>query len=182
MAYYLLHRALFQKKASVGLALLIDFRGFNWSQLRRMRISDFRRGVAMVEESFPARLDCVYVLHPPTWIGRLLFILRPFLRKASMQKKLVLVEHEEDLLQYIPPENLPVEFGGHIPEAAWKETFKRWMQEEQQWGAAMKHLDNQTTAFDCLNLIAAEDVLCGKSCHTTLSLSADPHQEKRKQS
>lgn len=163
MAYYCLHRALHARGPHAGLALLIDFRGFGWGQIARMRWSDFRRGIAMVEQSFPARLDCIYVLHPPSWITRLLAVLRPFLRKSSLQKKLVLLYHEEELLAHIPRKHLPAEFGGLGQAEPWETTFDRWRFQEQQWQSAAQETGGGTgearVPFDCLMLIAGEGEL-----------------------
>jgi len=133
MAYYLLHRALRRADPHSGIALLLDFRGFNWSQMTRMRLSDFRRGIAMVEDSFPAHLDCIYMLHPPAWISRLLLLLRPLLRRLSLSKKLVVLHREEDLFEHIPAARLPVEFGGELQAEPWNETLDRWVQQEREW-------------------------------------------------
>jgi hypothetical protein len=155
MAYYLLHRALHARGSHTGLALLIDFRGFSWAQMCRMRWSDFRRGIAMVEQSFPAHLECVYVLHPPFWISRLLGLIRPFLHKSSLQKKLVLLRHEDELWVHIPRESVPAEFGGRGQAEPWEVAFNRWRAQEQQWQAASQEA-GEASSFDCLILLAAE--------------------------
>jgi len=138
MAYYLLHRALRRADPHAGMALLIDFRGFSWSQMTRMRLSDFRRGIAMVEDSFPAHLDCIYVLHPPDWISRLLLLLRPLLRRSSLSKKLVVLHREEDLFGHIPSVAVePLqEAGGPAPREGPLQAHSRRAAAGRVWGRA----------------------------------------------
>jgi len=154
MAYYLLHRALRRADPHAGMALLIDFCGFSGSQVTRMRLSDFRRGIAMVEDSFPAHLDCIYVLHPPAWISRLLLLLRPLLRRSSLSKKLVVLHREEDLFEHISAARLPAEFGGELQAEPWDETLDRWVQQERAWQDAEAAKEGARGEFDCLALVA----------------------------
>ena len=78
--YYLLHRALQRRTAQErGLALVLDFRGFSLAHLYAVRWEDLRRGVAMLQECFPARLCTIYVLHEPRWLLLLVRLLRPLL-------------------------------------------------------------------------------------------------------
>ena len=86
--YYLLHRALQRRAAQErGIALVLDFKGFSLSQLYAVRWEDLRRGVAMLQECFPARLCSIYVLNEPRWLLLLVKLLRPLLSQDSMQQK-----------------------------------------------------------------------------------------------
>ena len=59
--YYLLHRALERPEAQQnGLALLIDFTGFNFGKIvRSVKLSDIRRGISMMQAAAPRS-----TLHP----------------------------------------------------------------------------------------------------------------------
>ena len=58
---------------------MLDFRGFSLAHLYAVRWEDIRRGVAMLQECFPARLSTIYVLHEPRWLLLLVRLLRPLL-------------------------------------------------------------------------------------------------------
>ena len=107
--YYLLHRALQRSCAQTrGIALVLDFRGFSLATLRKMGTADFRRGVAMLQDCFPARLSVIYILHQPRWIMVLLAVLRPLLRKQTLQQKFVMLGSDYSALhEHIPAASLP---------------------------------------------------------------------------
>ena len=69
-------------------------------------------GMQMLQDCFPARLAVVYVLHPPTWLRRLMTILRPLLRRDTLQQKFVLLPSVSELHEHLPQAALPAE----VPE------------------------------------------------------------------
>lgn len=142
--FYLLHRALQQPTAQThGAALLLDFGGFSFtSMLAHIGPSDLRRGVAMMQDSAPAHLNVIYLLHPPKWLARLLAMLRPLLRKDSLKQKFVLLERVEALFEHIPAASLPEQLGGTL-QYDWPAQLEAWEREEEQ------HTD-----FDVTSLIS----------------------------
>jgi hypothetical protein len=132
--YYLLHRALQRRAAQErGLALVLDFRGFSLAHLYAVRWADLRRGVAMLQECFPARLCTIYVLHEPRWLLLLVRLLRPLLSQESMQQKFKLCGAGEGLWPHLPPEHLPasLDLGGHL-ELDWEAQLRSWEAEEAE--------------------------------------------------
>ncbi len=139
--YYLIHRALHERPAAQldGLALLLDFRGWGWSQFREMRLADFRRGVAMLQDAFPARLSVVYVVHQPRWLSLLFALIRPFLSADSLEKKFHLFGDDLDGLHaHLPAERIPqqLQLGG-TATLDWSAQLGAWATEE---GAAFEPL------------------------------------------
>ena len=134
--YYLLHRALHRPEAQTrGIALLLDFRGFDFSLLRRIGRSDLRRGVAMLQDCVPAHLQVIYVLHQPGWLRALVALLRPLLHRPTLKQKFILLGGEYDRLHaHIPAASLPerVEAGGTLSEEAfnWDAQVDAWVAEE----------------------------------------------------
>lgn len=133
--YYLLHRALQEPRTQTcGIALLIDFQGFAFgSVLRHVRVSDLRRGVHMLQDCSPAHLNALYVLNPPRWIERLLGMLRPLLRRDTLQKKLFLLGQGE-LSMHFDAAQLPTQLGGSLA-FDWRERVAEWEVEEAARGA-----------------------------------------------
>lgn len=133
--YYLLHRALQRRAAQErGIALVLDFKGFSLSQLYAVRWEDLRRGVAMLQECFPARLCAIYVLHEPRWLLLLVKLLRPLLSQDSMQQKFMLCGTGEGLWPHLPPEHLPASLGlGGTLDLDWEAQLRSWEAEEARW-------------------------------------------------
>lgn len=130
IGYYLLHRALRQETAQVkGIALLIDFGGFSFSKfIRRIRLSDLRRGIHMMQDCAPAHLECIYLANTPVWIGRLLSMIRSFLRKDTLNKKLIFLD-KDGLRPHFDRQQLPVELGGQL-DVGWSGQLQEWLSEE----------------------------------------------------
>lgn len=162
--FYLLHRALERQSAQTrGLALLLDFRGFGLDKLRKIRWSDLRRGVSMLQDSIPAKLECIYIVHQPRWIVYLVTLLRPLLRRQTLQQKFVLLgddyarlhEYFEDGAAALP---VQLDVGGTLQgfEEAWKHQVAEWAAEEEM-------LQRKQGAFDPASLIARGGALIGDS-------------------
>ncbi|KAL1511141.1 hypothetical protein AB1Y20_005960 [Prymnesium parvum] len=130
MGYYLLHRGLRRRVAQThGVALLLDFAGFSFGHLlRRVRLSDLRRGIDMLQDCFPAHLECIYIAHAPSWLERLLSMIRNFLRKDTLKKKLIFLGNE-GLAAHFATERLPKELGGEL-EFDWQAQVDEWLREE----------------------------------------------------
>ena len=133
-AYYLLHRVLQRAGAQTGgLALLLDFSGFGWRAFRQVGLADVQRGVAMLQDGFPARLALIYVLHPPPWLHAVVRLLKPWLRRDSLRQKFVLLRSAAELHAFVPPAALPAGvdgWGGVACADAWRATVDGWLAEE----------------------------------------------------
>ena len=130
--YYLLHRALQRPAAQTcGLALVLDFDGFGWSLFRRLRLSDLRRGVAMLQDCFPARLAVIYILHEPWWLPSLVRVLRPLLRADTLSQKFVLcgARYGERLHGELAAECIPRGWAGGTREVEWEAQVDAWVAE-----------------------------------------------------
>ena len=140
--FYLLHRALARPSAQTrGLALLLDFRGFDLAALRQIRLADLRRGVRMLQDCVPAKLECIYIVHQPRWIVYLVSLLRPFLRRQDLQQKFVLLGEDYERLHELLGGRgaLPaqLEVGGTLEgfESQWAAQVAAWVAEETAWGS-----------------------------------------------
>lgn len=144
--YYLLHRALQRPNAQTrGIGLLLDFRGFALATLLSWQRADFKRGVAMLQDCFPARLSVIYVLHAPRWFGVVLAILRPLLlRRKNLEQKIMLLGDDYAQLQAHIPEAAALSSALTTPDetpseeclADWHAQVDRWIEEEKTWAAA----------------------------------------------
>eukprot|EP00966_Prymnesium_polylepis_P107969 2500484-Prymnesium_polylepis.1 len=134
VGYYLLHRGLQRPAAqTAGIALLIDFAGFSLvNMLRHVRRADVRRGVDMLQDCTPAHLDCIYLANTPAWAERLLAMVRPLLRKDSLQKKLIMLERGS-LAAHFAPGALPKQAGGQL-EYDWRAQIDEWVADEARRG------------------------------------------------
>jgi len=97
--YYLLHRALQREQAQrFGVALVLDFRGFGFRLFTRVGAGDLSRGIAMLQDCFPARLAVIYILHQPIWLSALVAMLGPLVNKDSLKQKVSCRRHTSSLL------------------------------------------------------------------------------------
>ena len=131
--YYLLHRALQRPGAQTnGIALLLDFRGFGIRLFSRFGSADVARGVAILQDCFPARVAVLYVLHEPRFLKSVFTLLRPFLKADSLSTKFVLVGSEYSrLYEHLPCEAVPEAIlAGGPADDAWCALVDSWMAEE----------------------------------------------------
>ena len=131
--YYLLHRALQRPGAQTcGIALLIDFRGFSLRVLSHIGKADVARGVAMLQDCFPARLAVLYIVHEPRWISAVFALLRPFLRADTLSQKIVLVGSKYSrLCEHFPSDAVPEALAAGDPNnEAWRALIEAWIAEE----------------------------------------------------
>ena len=159
--FYLLHRALQRPGAQTkGLAIVIDFGGFSFgSLLRHIRMSDLRRGVAMLQDCAPAHLNMIYLVNQPRWLGRLVGMLTPFLKKRSLSQKFQLLGTDRQLLHAaLAPEGLPTTLGGDL-DYKWADQCALWEAEEAlacgEGGAAWHEMRDRGAAggaFDVARL------------------------------
>jgi hypothetical protein len=131
--YYLLHRALQRPGAQTnGIALLLDFRGFGIRLFSRFGRADVARGVAILQDCFPARVAVLYVLHEPRFLKSVFTLLRPFLKADSLSTKFVLVGSEYSrLYEHLPCEAVPEAIlAGRPADDAWCALVDSWVAEE----------------------------------------------------
>ena len=130
--YYLLHRALQRVEAQrTGLALLLDFGDFSLSQMARsVKMADIRRGIAMMQDSSPASLNVLYIVHPPRWLNRLLLMVRPLLSKDSTKTSLFLITSPRDFEAHFELDRLPRLWGGGL-DFSWEGQLEQWAADEE---------------------------------------------------
>mmetsp|Transcript_26897 Transcript_26897/g.44665 ORF Transcript_26897/g.44665 Transcript_26897/m.44665 type:complete len:321 (+) Transcript_26897:162-1124(+) len=131
--YYLLHRALQRERAQTcGIALVVDFRGFHFRMLTKIGMSDVKRGVAMLQDCFPARLAAIYVLHPPAWLSVIITMLRPLVNEKSLDQKFLVVGSDYSALhECMPKAHLPkdLQAGGTL-DFDWSAIVDGWIADE----------------------------------------------------
>jgi hypothetical protein len=145
--YYLLHRALQRPGAQTnGIALLLDFRGFGIRLFSRFGRADVARGVAILQDCFPARVAVLYVLHEPRFLKSVFTLLRPFLKADSLSTKFVLVGSEHSrLYEHLPCEAVPEAIlAGRPADDAWCALVDSWVAEE----AATDCTESSTDDYD----------------------------------
>lgn len=113
-------------------------------------MADFRRGVAMLQDCFPARLSVIYVLHEPRWLNMLVRLLRPLLRKPTLQQKFRLCGSDyAQLHEQLPAHALPAQLacGGSLA-FDWGAQLDAWQAEEALAAPV-------AAAFDPMQLVEA---------------------------
>ena len=76
-----------------------------------------RQGVMpkLIQNCFPARLKGVHLIEQPWYVGILLGIMKSFMKEKLRNRIFIHGSDWESLHQHMAPENLPQDFGGHLP-------------------------------------------------------------------
>ena len=90
--------------------------------LNKLQLDDVKRGIAMVQGAFPARLGAMYVIGAPMLFRAALCMAKPFLGpKSKLIERIVLLDSAKDLHQFVKSDTLDNALGDRSREAwaAW---------------------------------------------------------------
>eukprot|EP00543_Licmophora_paradoxa_P013420 CAMPEP_0202460356 /NCGR_PEP_ID=MMETSP1360-20130828/43384_1 /ASSEMBLY_ACC=CAM_ASM_000848 /TAXON_ID=515479 /ORGANISM="Licmophora paradoxa, Strain CCMP2313" /LENGTH=169 /DNA_ID=CAMNT_0049081965 /DNA_START=350 /DNA_END=859 /DNA_ORIENTATION=+ len=97
---------------------VIDLKGIRMTDFVGECVDFVRRASAFTGAHYPERAGCVFVIHVPTWFQLIWKAVRPMIDPITLQKIKILrdpQEIKEALLERIPLENIPREYGGTCP-------------------------------------------------------------------
>lgn len=95
----------------LGVTIIFDCEGVNFGHLAKIQILPIKRFMYFVQEVLPIHIKGLHFVNAPGIIEKLLFILKPFLKKELLD---VMYTHKtvESLFTFIEPELLPADYPG----------------------------------------------------------------------
>ena len=106
LAFYLAEQVTMHPKTQRnGLTLVIDLYDCQWSQFDSGMLQKLSK---LFQNSLPCSLKSILLYKSPWWATTLVKMVTPFLKEKLRQR----IHVTEDLIEYINPDQLPVELGG----------------------------------------------------------------------
>ncbi|XP_050679409.1 alpha-tocopherol transfer protein-like isoform X1 [Leptidea sinapis] len=96
-----------------GLHLVIDFQGATLRHIAKFDLINIQRFLYFLQEAILLRLRGLHYINAPTFIDKLLAMVKPFMKKELLDMLGVYPTGSEDLPKYIPLQALPKDFGGN---------------------------------------------------------------------
>ncbi|CAH1119368.1 unnamed protein product [Phaedon cochleariae] len=104
---------------------MFDMKNFSARHLTRIVFPILRKYMMYTQEAHPVRLKEIHLLNVPSFLDRVMALIRPFL-KAEVAKMLHFhLPNSATLFEFIPKEVLPEEYGGTAGNC--KDIKKHWM-------------------------------------------------------
>ncbi|XP_067015078.2 alpha-tocopherol transfer protein-like [Anabrus simplex] len=98
-----------------GFVIVFDMKGVRLGHLTRLNLRALHRFFIYVQEANPIRLKAVHVLNTSSLIDKVMFLIKPFIKKEFLE---LIHFHKGDnstIYQYLPKRCLPVDYGGELP-------------------------------------------------------------------
>ncbi|XP_039752795.1 clavesin-1-like [Pararge aegeria] len=101
-----------------GYLILIDLNGVSLSHITKLDLQTVQQILYFLQEAILIRLRGVHFLNAPSYIDRLMMILRPFIKKELMNMVCIHSAGSNSIEKLIPVEALPIEAGGKFKSYA----------------------------------------------------------------
>lgn len=96
----------------LGIVSIIDMKSYSLQHLRNVRPSHFKKMVAVIQDSFPARFREFHIVNEPYIFEMLFTMVKPFLSEKIKNRIFFHGSNLCSLHEHIPVEILPEELGG----------------------------------------------------------------------
>ncbi|XP_013141580.1 PREDICTED: alpha-tocopherol transfer protein-like [Papilio polytes] len=97
-----------------GLSLIIDLHGVTLSHLGKLDIVVVQQFLYYLQEAMFLKLKEVHLLNAPSFVDKLMFILKPFMKKELLDSVRIHVKGSSTLESYVPMIGLPKDAGGQF--------------------------------------------------------------------
>ncbi|CAK1541421.1 unnamed protein product [Leptosia nina] len=95
-----------------GFIIVVDFEGMNLGHLARIDLQSLQQFLYYLQETMLVRLKGLHFNNAPSWIDKLLMMMKPFMKKELMDLVGVHTAGSDTIKKHIPVEGLPKECGG----------------------------------------------------------------------
>ncbi|XP_053674001.1 alpha-tocopherol transfer protein-like [Anopheles nili] len=121
-----------------GHIMLTDMQGMHMGHMTKMNMAAVKKHMFYVQEALPIRLKQLHMINVVPFMSRLMFLVRPFMRK-DVQEMINLHVNVDTLQTMIPIESLPNEYGGKAGSfQQLEESFKEKLYANSDWFRAME--------------------------------------------
>ncbi|XP_068141285.1 clavesin-2 isoform X2 [Drosophila tropicalis] len=120
---------------------VVDIKGYTMRHLAYVSIFVLRVYMRFLQEAYPSRLRALHIINCPSFIDRMLTVMRPFIREEVHKMIKYHTEGLESLYEDVPKDMLPEEYGGKAGTMAelktkWLRTLKEksaYLRDEKYW-------------------------------------------------
>ncbi|XP_045770987.1 alpha-tocopherol transfer protein-like isoform X2 [Maniola jurtina] len=95
-----------------GLLIIVDFEGVTLGHLARLDLQNIQQFLYYVQEAILVRLKGMHFLNAPSFIDKVLLMMKPFLKKQLMDVLHIHTTGSTTVEKFVPIEALPKETGG----------------------------------------------------------------------
>ncbi|KAG5673906.1 hypothetical protein PVAND_003907 [Polypedilum vanderplanki] len=133
--FYLIHiMAQLEKSTQIcGCIVIYDFDGLGMKQIKAMTPSSVQRLLTFIQVAMPLRLKEVHFVKQPFIFNMVWSLMKPFIKEKLKNRMYFHGSNMKELHKFVPPEYLPKNYGGTMPEINY--SGKEW------YGCVEKHVD-----------------------------------------
>ncbi|XP_030568312.1 alpha-tocopherol transfer protein-like [Drosophila novamexicana] len=105
---------------------IVDINGYTMRHLAYVSIFVLRVYMRFLQEAYPSRLRAIHIINCPSFLDRMMAMMKPFIREEVYQMINYHTEGMDSLYELVPRDMLPVEYGGKAGTIA--EIKQHWLQ------------------------------------------------------
>ncbi|XP_062139678.1 alpha-tocopherol transfer protein-like [Drosophila sulfurigaster albostrigata] len=120
---------------------IVDINGYTMRHLAYVSIFVLRVQMKFLQEAYPSRLKAVHIINCPSFLDRMMAMMKPFIREEILQLMHYHTEGLDSLYEKIPRDMLPNEYGGKAGsmtelKAQWIQNMKEktpYLRDDKYW-------------------------------------------------
>ncbi|EDV99635.1 alpha-tocopherol transfer protein [Drosophila grimshawi] len=116
---------IFDDDIADGDVQIVDISGYTMRHLAYVSIFVLRVYMKFLHEAYPSRLRAIHVINCPSFLDRMMAMMKPFIREEVYQMINYHTEGMDSLYELIPRDMLPMEYGGKAGTV--DEIKQRWL-------------------------------------------------------
>ncbi|GLV38430.1 uncharacterized protein CBL_13019 [Carabus blaptoides fortunei] len=125
---------LLQKGTAPGHQIILDLDNLVFGHLSKLSIMAIKKFMYYLQEALPVRLTGVHVINVVPFIDKLMFLVKPFMKKELLDVLIFHTDGLESLYKYVPKKSLPKHLGGEaatVPEM--EDLMKKELQNNREY-------------------------------------------------
>ncbi|KAK9754144.1 CRAL/TRIO domain [Popillia japonica] len=95
-----------------GHVLLIDMKGVTFTHMTKINPMQLKKFFVYLQEGMPIRLKAMYFINIPSFMDKLLALIKPLMKKELLETMQLFTDKLDDLYKIIPQECFPADYGG----------------------------------------------------------------------